>query len=226
MKKIILTLFFVFAVAFTSQAEAVTSTSVLYSPDNRTVSISGFMTDYKVAQGTYSTVLVLPEGVLPKDADIENTVYIDQMNIEQGTGYFSYSFVMPAYRDMGKYVVYFGGNNIKTPLSEAYVVDDSGFVTIGSFEVTKTDETQITATAYMYNHTYAPKKATIIISQYDGNGKLLSVTFNESTIPPLTDAAVPKLVKANIVNGAQTKTALIWDSLETVVPLIEKQIIK
>jgi len=167
----------------------------------------------------YSTLLVLPSSVMPKNVAGNDIIYISQVKID-ASGDFEYEFKMPRKADEGTYTVYLGGTGVNLVGVSDF---NNGFFRVCDFDFS--GESEITASLSVVNTTDSSKNVMLILTQYcvdeNNNLRLLDLTMNKHTILPGTGETVTKTISSKLNPDTYCYRAYAWESLYSLVPLTE-----
>lgn len=189
------------------------STAVVYNAENRTVSVSGALTDY--VENQYVTVLAIPASMDVANVDMNAIGYIKQIPTTDGE--FSINFELPEYYTT-KTAIYLGGTGINTKSTNYAEIAENPYVYVASFEIGKEDK--LSASAIVRNYAETERKASIMIAQYSTDGRLEDIRIEEKTIPAKTYATVECSLKDIVIDGDATYAkAFIWSDTTGLVPL-------
>ena len=188
----------------------------IFNSETNKVNISGSINAQE--SDVYSTILVLPNDIMPDKATKDNIIYLSQVKIE-ADGSFEYEFRMPEDCDEGVYSVYLGGSGVKLLGVDSF---NNGFFEVCDFEFLDGDN--ITASLSVSNTTDKSKNCVLLIAQYDkdsnGNLILVDLTTQKHSILP-GEGISTKTVSAKTNKDADCYKAFAWESMYTMVPLTE-----
>lgn len=189
--------------------------NVSYVAEQKKVSVSGSVADCYDEQ--YVTLLVIPESMDAENLDKNAMGYIRQVLVLNGE--FKQDFILPEYFET-KAKVYIGGTGIDGANAEILNIGEGKFLYVKEIDLTVADK--ISASAVVRNFTENKKKATIVIAQYDEDGRLLKMETAEKTVSAKTyeafDISFNDVLKES---GAKSAKAFIVSDLTGFVPLAE-----
>ena len=192
------------------------SFSVVYNGALRRVTVSGKINS-ESRENVYSTLLVLPASVMPKNAKISDIACIGQVPIDED-GEFEYSFTMPRSFQYGEYSVYLGGSNIYLPGVGNFDSSDFGVI---SFEFENTQD--ITVVTKINNTTRQDKKIAMYIIQYTNDeenfSKIIDIKAQSYIIESGSDSPITKKAQAPLDEKTDFYRAFLWMDDGSVKPL-------
>lgn len=192
------------------------SFTVIYNGVTRKVTVSGKIKSENNDK-KYSTLLVMPAEVMPKNANINDIVYLGQVEVDDD-GAFEYTFSMPPDCDYGMYSVYLGGSGIYLPGVGEY---DNLEFSIVSFEFEDTQD--ITATASFLNTTKEPENIVLYLAQYEtddtNTNRLIDIKSEHHTIPNGSNDIVTKKITSSLDEQTDLYRAFLWSDDGSLKPL-------
>lgn len=191
------------------------STAVAYDAASRKVSVSGTISNYGENQNV--TVLAIPKTMDVNQIDLRAVAFVKQ--IDTNAGEFSAVFSVPEYFTT-EMSIYLGGTGIMSTFKSDAGVLEGDYVYVASLDINSGDT--LSASAVVRNFTESDKKASIIIAQYDIEGKLLNMEIEEKTVSAKTYEAVEvSLSDVSKESGVHEAKAFIVSDLTGFVPLSE-----
>jgi len=188
---------------------------VIVSVNGNLVTVLAYMD--LVDENAKSTIIVVPENITDlKSITPANVAYIGETIAVDEV--FTHRFTMPLGSE-GKYKLLLKLANSEVKNQNLDTGTAPNFASAGEFTIS--GNTSVTATAKISNISNVVKTASIVIAQYDSDGKLLSVTPQNYEIPINTvwqdySCTIGKL------DNAATVSAFLFDSLTGIRPLANK----
>lgn len=197
------------------EREVALGDSVVSVNGNR-VTVTGTVTGAK--NGETISALVVPQTVDLSSFKSENIAYVDDVEIENGS--YSFEFEMPL-KSEGTYKILLSGKNISGFALKENVVHGiaSDYVNVCNFDYTLGENT-ISVSAKVKNPSATPKDCTIIVAQYEADGRLKDVSLTPVTVDANTVQTVEKTASCVMNADASTAKGYIFDGLEGIRPLV------
>ena len=180
-----------------------------YNSATRVVTVNGSLADWKEKDNV--TFMVTADGFTGTEFD--KIRYIGQTKLVSAT--LNYRFIMPQ-NSSGHYNVYVCGNKFGEREVLGFNTSDTAYIsgfTIGE------DEGDITATAMVQNVFSQSKPVSVIIVQYDSNGRIIDVDSQDAAVPASTVNKTPCTCTVSRNANASKVMAYVWDSFEGLYPL-------
>jgi len=200
---------------FDTISGTVPQSGVIYEFDHttRTMSVYGSLSESLDEENM--SIMVLPEGEDPENADFEKLLYIGDTVAHNGLFAVEFGVSEDTY---GKFDLYIGRKaSDRTNVDMGYI-SEGHFDLVCTLDVTSSDST-VSAAAYLENDSTASKKAIMFIVQYDENGKLLSAKSGKITVAAGTKPSLFSVTDTKL-SGAKSTKAFIWDDMSSIKPIV------
>ena len=192
-------------------AEIGEGTVINYNNENRTVSISGNVENFRDNQQI--TVLAVPHNMDVQSALLSNAIgYIGTISAEEGV--FSHEFTMPKWYG-GSSDIYISGTDIVSNMVKTERVEENQYAYVAELNL---DKSSFTATASLRNFSSESKNAVLIIAGYK-DSKLVDVKVEKTIVPAKTYTPLDVSVTIESAEGSidnVTLTLFFMSSIDTV----------